>query len=296
MGTNTTAYETGSVTSKDGTVIGYRRFGTGPAALLMHGSMMASHNFMRLGEALSDRHTVYLPDRRGRGLSDPYGPDFSLQKAAEDVQALMDHTGARNVFGLSAGSIPLLQWALTCPAGYKIALYEPPLQAGAFSPVAWLPRYEREMAQGRLAAALITVAKGTKDSRLIKALPRAVLVPLMSVALRAQAREASTDVPLTDLIPTMSAEARLVTDARDLILAATAIRSDVLLLGGSRSADYFKTALDALQETIPHVQRIELPGLGHLAADNDGQPDRVAKPLADFFDNDHPSTDQGTKP
>lgn len=295
MGNNATAYETGSVTSKDGTVIGYRRFGTGPAVVLMHGSMMASHNFIRLGEALSDRFTVYLPDRRGRGMSGPYGPDFSLQKAAEDVQALMEQTGARNVFGLSAGSIPLLQWAMSCQGGYKIALYEPPLQAGPFSPVAWLPRYEREMAQGRPAAALITVAKGTKDSRLINALPRAVLVPIMSVALRAQARKAGTDVPLADLIPTMSAEARLVTDAHDLIPATTAIRSDVLLLGGSRSAPYFKTALHALQEAIPHAQRIELPGLGHLAADNDGHPDRVAKPLADFFDNDQPSTDQGTK-
>lgn len=44
---------------------------------------------MRLGKALGDRYTVYLPDRRGRGMSGPYGPDFSLQKAAEDVQALM---------------------------------------------------------------------------------------------------------------------------------------------------------------------------------------------------------------
>ncbi|MEU6641673.1 alpha/beta hydrolase [Saccharomonospora sp. NPDC046836] len=282
------SYETGSVTSLDGTVIGYRRFGSGPAVVLMHGSMMACHNFMRLGAALSGDFTVYLPDRRGRGMSGPCGPDFTLQRAAEDVGALMEQTGARNVFGLSAGAVPVLQWALTCPQGYKIAVYEPPLPVNGFSPVAWLPRYEREMAQGRPAAALVTVAKGTKDSRLIEALPRAVLVPLMGAGLRAQARQADGDVTLNDLIPTMSQDARLVLNATGLITASTAIQAEVLLLGGSKSARCFKDALDALHATVPHARRVELRRLGHLAADNGGHPGRVAHALADFFADDHP--------
>jgi pimeloyl-ACP methyl ester carboxylesterase len=279
------SYETGSVTSRDGTVIGYRRFGRGPGVVLMHGSMMAAHNFMRLGAALSGDFTVYLPDRRGRGVSGPFGPGFTLQHAAEDVQALMEQTGARNVFGLSAGAIPILRWALTCPEDYKIALYEPPLPVGDHSPVAWLPRYEREMAQGRPAAALVTVAKGTNDdSRAIRMLPRAVLVPLMSLGMRAQARQqADGEVTLNDLIPTMHQEARLVLDATDLISQATAVRAEVLLLGGSRSAQPFKDALSALHAAIPHARRVELPHLGHLAADNGGKPDLVAQQLREFF-------------
>ncbi|XVQ15644.1 alpha/beta fold hydrolase [Spirillospora sp. CA-255316] len=279
-----TSYETGSVTSRDGTVIGYRRFGAGPGVVLMHGSMMASHNFMRLGAALSGDFTVYLPDRRGRGMSGPYGPGFTLRHAAEDVQALMEQTGARNVFGLSAGAIPILQWALTCPEEYKIALYEPPLPVGDHSPVAWLPRYEREMAQARPGAALVTVAKGTNDdSRVIRMLPRAVLVPLMSLGMRAQARQADGEVTLNDLISTMRQEARLVLDATDLISAATAVRAEVLLLGGGRSAQPFKDALSALHTAIPHARRVELPHLGHLAADNGGKPDLVAQRLLGFF-------------
>ncbi|WP_338106210.1 alpha/beta hydrolase [Micromonospora zingiberis] len=263
--------------------------------VLMHGSLMTCHNFMRLGAALSGNFTVYLPDRRGRGMSGPYGPDFTLQRAAEDVQALMERTGARNVFGLSAGAIPILHWALTCPKGYRIAVYEPPLPVHglAFSPVAWLPRYEQEMAQARLAAALVTIAKGTKDSRLIEALPRAVIVPLMSVALRAQAQRADGDVTLNDLIPTMGKDARLVVDAAGLISASIAVQAEVQLLGGSKSAGYFKDALDALHAAIPHARRVELRRLGHLAADNDGHPDRVAHALADFFTNDHPSPGSG---
>lgn len=287
MGATRVSYTTGSVTSTDGTTIGYRRFGTGPGAVLMHGGMMASQNFMRLGAALSDEFTVHLPDRRGRGLSGPYGPDFTLRRAAEDVRAVMEQTGARNVFGLSAGAIPILQWALSCPEEYKIAVYEPPLPVDSSEPAAWLPRYDREIARGQLAAALVTVAKGTKDSRMIGLLPRIVLVPLMGLALRAQARQVDgDDVALEDLVPTMHDDARLVLEATGLIEVSTTVRADVLLLGGSKSARYLKEALNALQAALPRARRVELPSLGHLAADNDGQPDVIAHALTGFFLND----------
>lgn len=277
------AYTLGSVISDDGTTIGYRRYGAGSAVVLMHGSMMAANNLTRLAAALSADFTVYLPDRRGRGLSGPYGPDFTLSRAAEDVAALMEQTGARNIFGLSAGAVPILHWALSCPAEFRIALYEPPLQVGAFSPTAWLPRYEREMDQGRLAAAMVTVAKGTKDPALLGLIPRAVLVPLMALALRAQQAQGDDDILLEDLIPTMREDARLVQQADDLAENAQAVRAEVLLIGGARSARYFKDALSKLESTIPRSQRVELAGVGHLAADNGGRPDIVARALSAFF-------------
>ncbi|MEV6331053.1 alpha/beta hydrolase [Streptomyces sp. NPDC051909] len=277
-------YRTGSVTSKDGTRIGYRRLGEGPGAVLMHGAMMSAHNFMRLGTALSRTCTVYLPDRRGRGLSGPYGPDFTLQRAAEDVEAIMDGTGARRVFALSAGAIPVLQWALDAPPDCRVALYEPPLPVGGYDPAGWLDRYDREMSRGHLAAAMVTVAKGTKDSRILRILPRTVAVPLMSIAMRAQAKQVAADeVPLVDLIPTMHHDAQLVLGAHELIRASAAVGTDVLLLGGSRSPRYLKDALTALRAAIPRSHRVTLPGVGHLAADNGGRPDRVARLLDDYF-------------
>ncbi|MEE2040031.1 alpha/beta hydrolase [Nocardiopsis sp. CT-R113] len=279
-----TAYETGAVTSGDGTVIGYRRWGRGPGVVLVHGSMMSAHNLMRLGTVLGREFTVHLPDRRGRGSSGPYGPGFTPRRAAEDVGALMESTGARNVFGLSAGAVPVLQWAAGGATGYRVALYEPPLAAGGPAPVAWLPRFEREMARGSRAAAMVTVARGTEDSRLVSAVPRALLVPLMGLALRAQARgTAEGEVPLLDLLPTMVDDARLVRDAAGLVGECGAVRSEVLLLGGSRSARYLGDALDALEGVLPRVRRVELRGVGHLAADNGGRPELVARALATFF-------------
>ena len=65
-----------------------------------------------------------------------------------------------------------------------------------------------------------------------------------------------------------------------------AIRAEVLLLGGSKSPAYLKGALDALAKVVPHVTRIEFPGLNHAASwntDRGGQPEPLAQELRRFF-------------
>src|SRR5882672_10438126 len=103
--TRVPSYSTGSVVSKDGTHIGYRQLGRGPSIILVHGSMMASQNFMKLGAALSSDFTVFVPDRRGRGSSGTFGDDYGIQKECEDIAALIETTDAHSVFGLSSGAI-----------------------------------------------------------------------------------------------------------------------------------------------------------------------------------------------
>jgi pimeloyl-ACP methyl ester carboxylesterase len=74
-------YTIGSVTSNYGTTIGYQQLGSGPGVILVHGAVSSSQLFMKLGAALSDAFTVYIPDRRSRGLSglfgDNYGTNFT---------------------------------------------------------------------------------------------------------------------------------------------------------------------------------------------------------------------------
>jgi pimeloyl-ACP methyl ester carboxylesterase len=69
----TAAYSSGSVTSADGTRIGYRQVGRGPGLVLVHGGGQAAQNLMQLAWSLSDEFTVCVPDRRGRGSSGPPG-------------------------------------------------------------------------------------------------------------------------------------------------------------------------------------------------------------------------------
>ena len=76
----------GRVTSEDGTVISYRRFGLGPGIVLVHGGMSSAHNHLELAQELAGAFSVYVPDRRGRCGSGPFGPDYGMQKEVEDLE------------------------------------------------------------------------------------------------------------------------------------------------------------------------------------------------------------------
>ena len=87
---NTRPYTTRFTKSRGGTTIGYCQFGSGPDLILVHGGMQSSQNFTRLAIALSDAFTVYVPDRRGRGLSGPHGESYGLERECEDFANAAD--------------------------------------------------------------------------------------------------------------------------------------------------------------------------------------------------------------
>jgi hypothetical protein len=67
-----------------------------------------------------------------------------------------------------------------------------------------------------------------------------VVVPLMGLMLKADEADAESTVPgkvpLRDLVPTMSYDARMVMEAAGSIDSFAALRCEVLLLGGPKSA------------------------------------------------------------
>ncbi|CAD5249824.1 Esterase/hydrolase [Bosea sp. 62] len=268
--------------SRDGTTIGYRQVGAGPSLVLLPGGMQSSRNFTQLAELLADRFTLHVPDRRGRGLSGPPGPDYGIGTEVDDLSAVLVQTGARDVFALSSGAIATLWTALRRPQMLsRVALYEPPVPVGAPSPLDFVPRYERELAAGNLAAAMVTVMKGTSDRRdWFTGLPRLLLIPMMSVALRGSGEEA---VAIRELVPTFHYDAQLIAATAGQVRSFGAIRMPVLLMGGDNSNPYLPMALDALQHELPQAERVELKGVGHIAADNVGEPRLVASELRRFF-------------
>ncbi|MET7281775.1 alpha/beta hydrolase [Kribbella sp. NPDC005582] len=276
-----TTYSKRSVVSVDGTVVGYRQMGGGPAVVLVHGSMLAAQHFTELAAALADEFTVIVPDRRGRGLSGPHGPDFGIEREVEDLQALVKETGAARVFGLSSGALIALRTAAVTPAIEKLALYEPPLSINGSVPSAWAGRYRREIAAGRTAAALATVLKGLRIEPAFTVVPRFALVPLLTLGLRSERN--GDDVPMTDLIPTMSADLGLVEQLADTTKDYAAVDAEVLLLEGSKSPAYFGIALDELSAVLPRSSRRVLPKLDHSAPTDDGNPQVVADVLRGFF-------------
>jgi pimeloyl-ACP methyl ester carboxylesterase len=199
------------------------------------------------------------------------------------MSAVVGVTGAANIFGLSSGAIVTLQTALNEPAIENVILYEPPIPVGGYDPTRWVGQYNKEIAQGKFGAALLTVADGTNGPTLLTRL-RFITAPLLNFAIRADMKNVKgDDVSLKDLILTMRYDPQAVVQSTGLIERANELRANVLLLGGSKSPGYLKMALDALQATLPQVTRLKLEGVGHLSADNGGRPRLVAQELKKFL-------------
>lgn len=279
-----TASEFGEIRANDGTRIGYRRTGQGPAVILVHGAMMTSQLFEGLAAALAADFTVYSPDRRGRGMSGPTGPGYGIATEIADLAALLRETGAHNVFGLSSGAVISLNAALELPEIRNLALYEPPLAVPGNTTVReWGARYEREVAAGRLGAALVSVMKGTGDKGSFTSLPRPLLLPLMALAVRFDQGDDSRP-PMRTVIPTVRYDLTLVREAGDVWDRLGELHCRALLLGGDRSIDYLGAALDRLATALPGAERVVLAGAGHTVSFTDEHRELVAAQLRGFFD------------
>ena len=281
-------YSTGSIVSKDGTTIGYRQLGQGPGLIVLHGAMESARSHMQLAEALAASFSVYLPDRRGRGLSDPYRKAHIIETDVQDMAALLAKTDTHDVMGVSSGAIIWLQAALTLPAIRKAVIFEPPLPINGSLPTDFVQRYEREIAQGEVAAALVSAMKGTQmGPPIFNIIPRGLLERLTRTMMASEEKNAGNDdVTMRMLAPTLHYDFQLATEMEGALERFKAIRAEVLLLGGSKSPAYLKAGLDALQKVLPHVTRVELSGVGHGATGNSnrgGRPERVGQVLRQFF-------------
>jgi hypothetical protein len=81
----------------------------------------------------------------------------------------------------------------------------------------------------------------------------------------------------------MQLDAALVEEAAGPLDRYAQLTAETLLLGGERSTAFLKAALNGLEGVVPRVRRVTLPGVGHLAADDNGRPQLVADQLRTFF-------------
>jgi pimeloyl-ACP methyl ester carboxylesterase len=275
----------GSIASRDGTHVGFQRFGAGRAVILLHGGMMAAQDFRELAQALAGSFCVYVPDRRGRGASGPYGPAYSVRRDCEDVLALAEHSGAERVFGLSSGAVIALETALLAPPTWRVAAYEPPYSIAGRDNAAWLERFDREVEAGDLPNALITVLRGTAGPRWVAFVPRPLLAAVLARVVRDEPpRGDRTDVAARALIPTMHWDGLMLRETTPGIERLRDMQARVLLMSGSRSPAFLRRGVARLLELIPHASHVELRGVGHVAADNGGKPGLVADALREFFE------------
>jgi pimeloyl-ACP methyl ester carboxylesterase len=293
--TTTTIAEmaTGSVVSRDGTRIGYLRVGKGPAVVLLHGSNESARSHTRLALALADAFTVYLPDRRGRGMSGPHRPDHGMRTEVEDLQAVLTESGAQRVFGASISALIALEAARAQPAIHQVAAYEPALLMDRSSRyTGWVARFDREMAKGKVAAALITSIYGLDLAPpAFKLMGRRPAELLTNRAIDSEDKKATGEtVTMRKLAPTLRWEGLLLAETAGTIGAFAKVPADVLLLGGDmRRPAFIKPAFDAFARTLPHSRPKRFPGLDHGGSadvgptNRRGKPEVVAPAIRSFF-------------
>ncbi|HEY7983018.1 MAG TPA: alpha/beta hydrolase [Ktedonobacterales bacterium] len=285
-------YATGTISARDGVALGYRQLGHGPGVVMLHGAMESAASHLQLAQALADEHTVYLLDRRGRGLSGPFAASYSIQNEVDDLSDVLGATGARDVFGVSAGALVCLRTALALPAIQRVAVYEPALVTGsAPDPAATLRRFDRELAAGNLPAALVTgMLGGEMGPAFLRRMPRWLLETFTRQGMAAEERKPTPGViTMRQLAPTLHYDFALVAALAGQQERFRAVQQPVLLLGGSQSPRYLQDGLTALERILPHARRVEFAGLDHggssdLSATNrHGDPARVAVELRGFF-------------
>jgi pimeloyl-ACP methyl ester carboxylesterase len=117
--------ETGSVVSKDGTNIGYTKFGNGAAVVITHGSYTTQQDWFAFAEQLSATNAVYVYDRRGRGVSMDT-TDYSIDKEVDDLAAMVALAGpVTAVVGHSFGGGVVLAYLIRDGYTGKAIMYEP---------------------------------------------------------------------------------------------------------------------------------------------------------------------------
>jgi pimeloyl-ACP methyl ester carboxylesterase len=120
-------------TSKDGTVIGFDKAGSGPLVVIVNGALgyRDFYGDKELAQILSREFTVVIYDRRGRGESNDTLPN-GIDREIEDIEALIDSSGGRaSLYGVSSGAALALKAAAKLGRKVtKLAMYEPPYSMG----------------------------------------------------------------------------------------------------------------------------------------------------------------------
>ncbi|ELZ01417.1 alpha/beta fold hydrolase (plasmid) [Natrialba aegyptia] len=242
-----------TVTSNDRTEIAYEMYGEGPPIVLVHGSGETRQAWNPLYPHLTDRFTVVVPDRRGRGKSGD-ADAYSLDREVADLCTLLDiFDDDPAVFGHSFGGLIALEAAQESSLD-QLVLYEPALQTS--NDANDLPaRMQKRIDNGEREAAMELFYREEAG------LPAPTQLPIWPDRIH------------FDLAETVVRELRAV-QASDHG-SSVDIDCSTLLLTGEQSPDHLRSSINTLQPTLG--QCVELDAVGHVGTQT--APERVANTI-----------------
>jgi pimeloyl-ACP methyl ester carboxylesterase len=239
-----------TVDSADGTRIGYRKLGQGSPIVLVHGSISTGEQWLAVAEQLADTNTVYLMDRRGRGLSAD-AEDYSLSTESDDIKAVLGAAGDGSaLLGHSYGAICALEAVRTGASVSSLVLYEPPLPVDAPTAGAALEDY----------AAAVEAGDGDKAMR-VAAKHFLRISPEETAGLAASPLWAG----MVELSPTWTRELAEIDKTDVLIEQYSKVDVPTLLLVGEVSPAHLVGASRHLGQRLANVTEHPMPGQNHFA-------------------------------
>lgn len=249
----------GTVTSADGTTIGFSRVGDGPAVVLVDGAccFRGGGPMPALAEALSG-YAVHTYDRRGRGESTDRAP-YAIAREVEDLAAVVEAAGGSAfVHGFSSGAVLALHAAAAGVPIRALTLLEPPLSLDGPTGPDVRAEIEALVAAGRRgdAVARFQAACG---------IPEEVTAGLRQSpgwpVLEALAHTTAYDLTITGAVPDLAA-----------------VGVPTLVLDSEGSDARLRAWADGVAERLPDARRRTLPGDWHGVT-----PDVLAPALAAHF-------------
>ena len=261
----------------------YRRAGTGPPIVLIHGMVNSSRHWRDVALRLAERYTVIAPDLIGHGDSATPRGDYSLGAHAAVIRDLLTVVGIRSatIVGHSLGGGVAMQFFWQFPhcverlalvssggLGHEVS----PMLRGAALPGA---SAALRVAAGRRSLAALERLAAVLDSR---GVDRAVYLRAIVRALRPLERAGSREAFLQTLRSVIDLRGQRVSAVDRLYLLGPV---PTLLVWGERDNTIPIAHGRAAHEAIPHSRFESLPRAAHFPHLED--PDGLADVLLDFI-------------
>lgn len=259
------AIEEQIVQSADGTEIGYKKLGSGPPVVLVHGGWNTSKHWLGVAEHMAESHTCFVMDRRGRASSGD-GDDYSLDREIEDINAVLDAAGpGAALLGHSSGAIYAIETAHRYPVS-GLVLYEPPLHFHGQEAERFVDRIRECVEDGRSADAATIFFKEEAQ------------VPDEQLAMLQGTPDWEV---IVETAWTWVREMDAILESELRVARYHDMQVPTLLLYGILTQDHPSFATKALEKTLANARTAKLEGQAHSA--NRAVPDLVAQEVINFL-------------
>jgi pimeloyl-ACP methyl ester carboxylesterase len=241
------------VKSKDGTTIAFDQLGQGPPLVLVAGASCDRSIDAPLAAALAAHFTVLNYDRRGRGDSDDTLP-FAVEREVEDIDVMLAAAGgSATVVGLSSGAALAAEAAVDGLPIDTLVLWEPPFSVDPDG-VRRAKEYATELDE--------LLAADRRGDALAHFMRHVGLPDDMIAGMRQ-----SPYWKLGECIaPTLAYDAAVLGDTTVPIERYGRIEAATLVLAGSESPAFMRTAAAQVAEAIPGARHDVLDGQDHNVA------------------------------